>query len=719
MSENTKKSMNDFSFTQNRELSWLKFNNRVLEEAMDESVPVIERLKFISIFTSNLDEFFMVRVGSLFDLAQITPDDKDNKTGDSPIDQLRKIFATVPALIAKRDNTYKDVCHILDEFGISDVTDDELTEDESKIVNNYFEQLINPVLSPQIIDPHHPFPHLKNKTLYIAATLQGKKDKVSLGIIPVPESLPPFITLSERPLRFIRIENIILNRCQQVFGIYNVSKSAVISVTRNADISFDEEKFDDSDDDYLKIMSHLLKKRGRLAPVRLEIQGEKANGIEKLSEMLQKRLDIDKSQVFFTTSPINMKYVFSLEKKIPDSFLGDIKYTPYSPRYPEDLNPNESIIKQIEQKDRLLFYPFDQMEPFLKLLRESAKDENVISIKITIYRLASASKIAHELCTAAENGKDVTVLVELRARFDEANNIAWAERLEQSGCRVIYGIDNFKCHSKICLITRRVKNNMKYITQIGTGNYNEKTALMYTDLCLMTADDEIGHDATVFFQNMLIANLNGSYSKLLVAPISLKPNLMRLIDEEIAKGDKGRIIIKANSLTERDIIDKFSEASKAGVKIQLILRGICCLRPGIEEKTENITVTSIVGRYLEHSRIYCFGTGENTKIFISSADLMTRNISRRVEIACPIYDTDVKNQILKILYIILKDNVKARVLLSDGNYIKKYNQSGDKIDSQLYFMENSLHKPLNTTVKEPPKAIERKSLLQRIFGKNK
>ena len=717
MPENTKKSMNDFSFTQNRELSWLKFDNRVLEEATDEKVPVIERLKFISIFTSNLDEFFMVRVGSLFDLAQITPNDKDNKTGDSPTEQLKKIFAAVPSLISKRDKVYKEVCRILEEYGILDLTEDKLTENELKVVNTYFEELINPVLSPQIIDPHHPFPHLKNKTLYIASVLQNKKDKVSLGIIPVPESLPPFLTLSERPLRFIRTENIILNRCQQVFGIYNVSKSAVISVTRNADISFDEEKFDDADDDYLKIMSHLIKKRGRLAPVRLEIQGEKGNSLDKLSEMLQKRLSIDKSQVFFTSSPINMKYVFSLEKKIPDSFLGELKYTPYSPRYPEDLNPNESIIKQIEQKDRLLFYPFDQMEPFLKLLRESAADESVISIKITIYRLASASKIAHELCTAAENGKDVTVLVELRARFDEANNIAWAERLEQSGCRVIYGIDNFKCHSKICLITRRIKNNMHYITQIGTGNYNEKTALMYTDLCLMTADEEIGHDATVFFQNMLIANLNGSYSKLLVAPISLKPNLMRLIEDEIAKGDKGRIIIKANSLTERDIIDKLSEASNAGVKIQLILRGICCLRPGIEGKTENITVTSIVGRYLEHSRIYCFGMGENTKIFISSADLMTRNISRRVEIACPINDADVKNQILKILYIILKDTVKARTLLSDGNYIKKFTQSEDKIDSQRYFMENSLHIPISTVSKEPPKTAEHRNIFQKLFSR--
>ena len=691
MPESIKKGITDFSFTQNRELSWLRFNERVLEEAQDETVPIIERFKFVSIFTSNLDEFFMVRVGSLFDLAQITPDEKDNKTGDTPTQQLKKIFDRVPYLVEKRDKTYAKICSVLEECGIYDINENDLTDNEEKIIETYFENIIYPVLSPQIIDPRHPFPHLKNKQLYIASIIRDKKNKPSLGIIPVPESLPPFITLSERPFKFIRTENIILNRCEKIFDIYNVTDSAVVSITRNADISFDEEKFDDAEEDYLKIMSHLLKKRGRLAPVRLEIHGEKESHSE-LSKIFTDRLSIEKNQIFFTKSPINMKYVFNLEKKLPDMFSNELRYIPYSPRFPENLDPHKSITEQIKERDRLLFYPFDQMEPFLKLLKESANDPKVVSIKITIYRLASVSKIAHELCNAAENGKDVTVLVELRARFDEANNIAWAERLEQSGCRVIYGIDNFKCHSKICLITRHENNSIQYITQIGTGNYNEKTALMYTDLSFITADEKIGHDATVFFQNMLLANINGNYESLLVAPVSLKPNLMNLIDEEIKKGAKGRIIIKANSLTERDIIDKFYEASCAGVKINLILRGICCLRPGIEGKTENITVTSIVGRYLEHSRIYCFGTGENTKIFISSADLMTRNITRRVEIACPIYDNALKSCILKILQILLKDNVKARVLLSDGTYIKKEIKDGDKIiDSQKYFQEHSLH----------------------------
>ena len=704
----------DYSFTQNRELSWLKFNLRVLEEAMDETVPIFERLKFISIFTSNLDEFFMVRVGSLFDLNEISPDDIDNKTGQTPLKQLSEIFKQVPNLMAIKDKTYSDVCAELEQSGVCDVTYEQLNENERKIVDNYFEAIISPVLSPQIIDPQHPFPHLKNKQLYAAAVIAGKKDKKSLGIIPVPEALPDFITVCERPLRFIRMENIIINRCQEIFGIYNVVDCAIISVTRNADISFDEEKFEDAADDYLKIMSHLLKKRQRLSPVRLEIQGEEK---EELARLLRKRIELDENQVFFVKSPLNMKYVFTLEKKLHSSYSGEIKYIPYSPRYPEDIDPKGSIIEQIVQGDKLLFYPFDQIEPFLKLLKEAAFDEDTVSIKITIYRLASASKIANELCAAAENGKDVTVLVELRARFDEANNIAWAERLEQSGCRVIYGIDNFKCHSKVCLITRHVKNKIQYITQIGTGNYNEKTAAMYTDLSFMTADDEIGHDATIFFQNMLIANLNGNYSSLMVAPSSLKSGLISLIDEEIKKGENGRIIIKANSLTERDIIDKLSQASNAGVKIQLILRGICCLRPQIAGKTENIQVTSVVGRYLEHSRVYCFGNGAEMKIYIASADLMTRNLTRRVEIACPIKDKRIKTQIIKMISIILKDNVKARTLLSDGSYVKK--ETGEeKINSQLYFQQNSLHERIQrpAPAKEKVEKSEESGVFKKLFG---
>lgn len=692
MSKNSAEFVKDISYTQNRELSWLKFNERVLQEAQDETVPVMERLKFISIFTSNLDEFFMVRVGSLFDMSQISPDEKDSKSGMTPGQQLKKIYEQIPFLMQSKEKIYADVSENLRKYGICDLSADELEEGEKKYVWDYFKNFILPILSPQIIDMSHPFPHLINKNLYIAAVLKEKKDKKDkhyLGIIPVPSSLPYFISMPNEKQKFIRTENIILMFCGGLFGSYSVESARIVSVTRNADISFDEEKFDDDESDSRQKMSLMLKKRARLCPVRLEIQGENDDTLKKL---LLKRLNLDETQVYFSTAPLNMKYVFDIEKKLPESFEGDLRYIPYTPVWPADIDEYRSIIVQVEEKDKLLFYPYDKMEPFLKLLKEAAESKDVLSIKMTIYRLASASKVAQELCNAAENGKDVTVLMELRARFDEANNISWAERLEQAGCRVIYGIENFKCHSKVCLITKKTKDGIGYITQIGTGNYNEKTAAMYTDLSLITANKEIGKDAMTFFQNMLVSNLNGSYTSLMIAPVSLKSGLIKLIDSEIRKGAAGKIIIKANSLTERDIIDKLSEASCAGVKIQLILRGICCLRPGIKGKTENISVTSIVGRYLEHSRIYCFGQGENSRIYISSADLMTRNITRRVEIACPVYDKEIRETLMQMLDIMLKDNIKARSLGSDGIYIKKPSD-GEAIDSQMYFMQHSIHKP--------------------------
>ena len=719
MSKNSEKFVKDISFTQNRELSWLKFDERVLQEAEDETVPIMERLKFISIFTSNLDEFFMVRVGSLFDMSQMSPDDLDNKTGLTPVGQLKEIYKQIPHLMESRDKIYSSVMEGLGKYGILDLKSQDLTKEEIDFVSAYFKNFVMPILSPQVIDKSHPFPHLLNKALYIAALLKGKKDKTYLGLIPVPQTLPAILSMPTDKRRFMRMETIISMFCNGLFGTYTVENAGTISVTRNADISFDEEKFDDEDIDYPEKMSMLLKKRGRLAPVRLEAE----KGLDKdVVEELLDRLDIDKSQAYFTSSPLNMKYVFDLEKKLKDEKFEDIYYKPYTPQWPVDLDPKRSITSQVEEKDRLLFYPYDSMDPFLKLLKEASEDENVISVKITIYRLASASKVAQELCRAAENGKDVTVLMELRARFDEANNIAWAERLEQAGCRVMYGIENYKCHSKICLITKRKGDGLEYITQIGTGNYNEKTSSMYTDLSLLTANEKIGKDATAFFQNMLISNLEGDYERLLVAPKGLKPGLIRLIDEEIKKGPAGRIRIKANSFTERDIIDKLSQASKAGTKVEFILRGICCLKPGIEGKTDNISVTSIVGRYLEHSRIYCFGEGEDTKIYISSADLMTRNISRRVEIACPIYDKDIKNTLLEMLDIMFKDNIKARSLGNDGIYRKKDSENTEKINSQEYFLEHSIHKPfvpkekakVQEVRKQETKEHNKKSIFEKI-----
>ncbi len=696
----------DISYTQSRELSWLRFNQRVLEEATDNTVPLMERFKFISIFTSNLDEFFMIRVGSLFDLSLMAPGNIDNKTLLTPSEQLEQILKRIPGLMHLRDKIYREVSTELRFYGVYDLSPDELSREERKYLNRYYHDNIAPLLSPQIIDPRHPFPHLINKELYIAVLLRNEKGGSALGILPIPSALPDIIRMKDAPGRFVRTENLLLQHIEEIFKIYKIENSSIICVTRNADISLDEEKFDDERDDYRTLMSHLLKKRNRLAPVRLEVQGEPDR---ELLELLCDRLGIKKTQVFRFQCPINMKYVFELENLLSPAIRAETTYLPLAPRYPECLDQKRSIIEQVVQRDALLFYPFEQITPFVQLLREAAADPQVVSIKITIYRLAAGSQIAEQLCAAAENGKDVTVLMELRARFDEANNISWAERLEQAGCRIIYGPEGYKCHSKICLVTRRDHSRISNITQIGTGNYNEKTAAMYTDFCLLTTNEEIGRDATMFFQNMLIANLNGSYSNLLVAPGGLKTALFECIDEQISKGAEGRIVIKANSMTERDLIDKLKEASCAGVRIELILRGISCLLPGIPGKTENITVISIVGRFLEHSRIYCFGSGDDAKIYISSADLMTRNISRRVEIACPVYDEFARRQISAILGLLLRDNVKARVLQPDGTYLKK-DKSSNRVDSQAYFQTHSMQ------IKHPSQTEQTKNGLSH-FGK--
>ena len=684
----------EYGYTQNRELSWLRFNRRVLEEAADPTVPLMERFKFISIFTSNLDEFFMVRVGSLFDLSLVSPDEIDNKCGLTPAGQLEQVYEAIPGLVKLKDQIYATVCRQLEEKGICDLGSGDPDPEERKFINQYFRAKILPILSPQIVDSHHPFPHLVNKALYIAALLQDKKGGHSLGLVPVPDALPRFVGMPGNPARFIRMEDIILQWAPTLFGSYKLLSSCVICVTRNADIGYDEEKFDDNDGDIRNRMSKLLKKRSLLAIVRLEIHGEAGGEFLKL---LKRRIDVGEHQIYFAQSPLDMKYVYDLERALPEELVKPIQFVPYTPRWPENLDPNGSMIEQIRRRDRMLFFPFDKVDPFLHLLSEAAEREDVVSIKITIYRLASSSKIAHILCRAAENGKEVTVLMELRARFDEANNISWSRLLEDAGCRVIYGVEDFKCHSKICLITLREGDQLRYITQIGTGNYNEKTNTMYTDLSYMTAAEDIGVDGTVFFQNMLVGNLEGSYSKLLVAPVGIKKDILALIDREIAKGPEGYVCIKANSMTERQVIDKLSEASCAGVQVQMILRGICCLRPGIPGKTENIHVTSIVGRFLEHARIYCFGRGEEAKLYIASADLMTRNLNRRVEIACPIRDREIQQMLLEILNVELADNVKASSLQSDGSYFRKRSATSHN-DSQVYFMEHSLHHP------EPPEA---------------
>lgn len=671
----------DLSYTQNRELSWLKFNERVLAEAADKSVPLIERLRFASIFTSNLDEFFMVRVGSLFDLDVIAPDDVENKSGMTPAQQLDRVFEAVRPLIARRDEIYQELGQELAAKGVAELSYEGLTESQRAYVHDYYKEFIRPILSPQIIDRNHPFPHLKNKELYAAALLDAH-GKSMLGIVGVPKSVPPVLMMPGAPLRYVRTEAVVLAHLKKIFKIYEVQESAVIAVTRNADISLDEEKFDEDNPDFLNYMAKLLRKRERLAPVRLELQGS----APRLAKMLAGSLKLGPKQVYACACPLKLSYAYALDNCPPEMY-----YSPYVPVWPEYLDRETPMRTQIQQRDVLLFYPYQSMQPFLDLLKQSAADPQVLSIKITIYRLAHNSAIAKSLCEAAENGKEVTVLMELRARFDERNNIEWAREMEEAGCRIIYGPENCKCHAKICLITRRERNGFSYVTQIGTGNYNEKTSTLYTDFCMMTADPAVALDAVAFFQNILIGSLDGEYERLFVAPNAMKNRLIQLIDGEIARGAEGRIIIKANSITERDLIDKLSEASCAGVKIDLIIRGICCLVPGIAGKTENIKVTSIVGRFLEHSRIYCFGEGEACRCYLSSADIMTRNQTRRVEIACPVSSPELKRAISDYLTRVLSDNLKARRLCSDGNYLPVQAGEGEEpLSVQQWYMEHPL-----------------------------
>ena len=691
-----------YSYTQNRELSWLRFNRRVLEEAGDETVPLLERLKFIAIFTSNLDEFFMVRVGNLFDLSLVSPGEIDNKTGLTPSGQLEQIYSVIPGLIEIKNRLYDDAAALLRREGICDLTMDELTGEERKFVSTCYKAKILPVLSPQIVDAHHPFPHLVSKGLYVAALLRGKKGAASLGFLPVPDRLPAFLTMPGDPGRSIRMETVLHYYAPTLFGEFKVESACVLCVTRSADLSLDAELLEG--EDIRSRMSKLLKKRASQSVVRLELSGKMSGEFMKL---LKSRIRVESRQIYVDRSPLRMKYVFELIRTLPAERAAALSFPPYRPRWPADLDPKASIIDQVRRRDRLLFFPFDGVDPFLRMLDEAAERPDVLAIRITIYRLASSSRVAHILCKAAENGKEVTVLMELRARFDEANNISWSRLLEESGCKVIYGVEEYKCHSKICLITLRRGDKLSYVTQIGTGNYNEHTNEQYTDLSLMTADEQIGLDGTAFFQNMLVGNLEGTYRHLLVAPAGIKPRLLELIDQEIAKGPEGRIRIKANSMTEREVMDKLAEASQAGVQVQLILRGICCLRPGIPARTENIHVTSIVGRFLEHGRIYCFGRGKNAVVYIASADLMTRNLNHRVEIACPVYDQQVREQLLWILHTQLEDNVKASSLLPDGSYCRKVNTLAP-CDSQEVFMKTSIHRP------EPQAA--RPEGLRRLLG---
>lgn len=655
-------------YTQNRELSWLQFNARVLAEAEDENVPLLERFKFLAIFTSNLDEFFMIRVGSLCDMAAVDKEHTDSKSGLTAKEQLHLIYKAVEPLYARRDAAFSDVDSKLSAIGLRRLTMDSLAPDEQKYIKRYFKDIIAPVLSPQIVDSHHPFPHLEGKVLHIAALLSHKKTE-RLGLLPVPASLPPVVFLPETPSRYILTEDILLSYADHVFEMYDVLEKTVLCVTRNADIQVDDETFGVEGGDFRKKMEKLLRQRRRMAVVRVEINRPIS---DHFKEHFRSRFEVSDAQIFLSrTAPLKLGYAFSLGEHLPEKKRAFLSDAPFTPQQPAMLSAGQSLLKAALQRDILLSYPYESMEPFLQMIREAANDPAVLAIRITIYRLASKAKLVEYLCAAAENGKDVTALIELRARFDEQNNIDWSERMEEAGCKIIYGFEDYKVHSKICLITRRERGAVRHITQVGTGNYNEKTAKQYTDVSLITADERIGQDAGAFFNNMALGNLSGHYSRLFVAPTSLKNNILALMDEQIVKGKDGYILLKFNSLTDIDVIAKLREASCAGVTVEMIVRGICCLLPGVPDHTENITVTSIVGRFLEHSRIYVFGRGVEEKMYISSADLMTRNTERRVEIACPIDDPAVRARLHDILYAMQHDTVKARVLQPDGTYCKK------------------------------------------------
>lgn len=691
----------------NRELSWLKFNVRVLEEARDSSVPLCERLLFSQIFQSNLDEFFMIRVGSLTDRVLVDDNKEDNKTGMTPKEQLEAIYKRVKELVPIKDETYFDTVKELEKIGVEHVKISSLTPEEEGYLRAYFNSEIRPLISPQVVDKRHPFPFLKNKEIYAVTHLESK-NSVKLGIIPAGGSFPRIIPLPDKSrLRFLLAEDVILHYCGSVFENYRLLDKALIRITRNADINMEEGLYD-HEVDLRQVMEELLKKRKKLAPVRLEISGKLG---KEAVEYLCRQLELSGEQISQCTAPLDMGFIFSLRNRIEKAHP-EMFFEPVSPRLPATISPNIPMIQQILRRDIMLSYPYESIRPFIRLLNEAGNDPDVISIKITLYRVASNSKIVEALINAAENGKEVFVLVELRARFDEENNIEWSKRLERAGCKVMYGPENLKVHSKLMLITRKNGNELQHITQIGTGNYNEKTSELYTDLSLMTADPEIGEEAGTVFNALSIGNLVENTSHLLVAPLSLQNKIIDYIDGEIASarsGGEGYIGLKLNSLTDKVLIDKLIEASCAGVKIEMVIRGISCLVAGVSGLTENITVRSIVGRYLEHSRIYIFGKGDRQRIYISSADFMTRNTIRRVEVAAPVKSPELRKRVLHIFDIMMRDNVKARIQLPDGTYKRISPTEGEEaLMAQQYFIDEAAAAAAANAMKKPVKVKVRR-----------
>ena len=670
----------------NRELSWLKFNERVLEEAEDENTPLCERLSFVSIYQSNLDEFFMVRVGSLVDQDDVSPKMRENKTHMTAKEQIDAVIARVHELNGRRDAVYARLMEKLEEQGVRLVDFRKIGRQESERLERYFDSEIAPLISPSIVGRRQPFPFLRNKDIYAVVVLEGKKGKYKLGIIPCSAGVfPRLIEVSASEKTYMLAEELILHFIPKVFEGYAVKAKSLIRVTRNADI--DADALYDDDLDYREFMVQLIKRRKRLAPVRLELSRE-LDGI--IIDTLCRYMDVPREYVFQSATPLDLSFLFGIQ-----DFLRQRSELFYQKRIPQkspSFVSGRPILAQIREKDKLLSYPYESMRPFLEMLTEAANDDSVVSIKMTLYRVAKQSKVVEALCEAAENGKDVLVLVELKARFDEENNIEWSRRLEEAGCNVIYGLDGYKVHSKLCLITRREELGVACYTQIGTGNYNEKTARLYTDLCLMTADRDIGEEANAVFNALAKGETVHETRRLLVAPHCLQNKVLAMMDDEIRRaraGEEAYIGVKINSLTDKAIIDKLIEASCAGVKVDLVVRGICCLIAGVPEATENIRVVSIVGRFLEHSRIYIFGRGERAKVYIASADFMTRNTLRRVEVASPVMDADIRARILAMFDTMLRDNMQAREMDAQGQYHRLTPGESEPLSSQEYFFKQA------------------------------
>ena len=672
-------------YMMNRELSWLKFNERVLNESGNPRVPLAERLTFASIYQSNLDEFYMVRVGTLMDQMESSEEIRENKTNMTSKEQVKAILEATRILDKKKDMIYEQLMGELEPQGIRIINFNRLSGEEGELLETYFDQEIAPYLSANIVSKQQPFPFLKNKEIYAVALLATKSKKTKVAIIPCSNNV--FKRLIDIPTRtgtFMLSEELILHFLPKLFPRYEIVEKSLLRITRNADI--DTETIYDEDMDYRDAMENLIKQRKRMNPVRMELSRE-IN--KKLVTEICKCVNVDKKHVFISKVPLDMSFVFAIQNYLRVQRKENLFFGKRSPRMTDQLMDKKSLIGQIEKKDVLLSYPFENIKSFTNLLNEAAKDESVVSIKMTLYRLADKSQIVDALVDAAENGKEVVVLVELRARFDEESNIEYSRKLEEAGCRVIYGLNGYKVHSKLCLITRKTDNGLSYITQIGTGNYNEKTSKLYTDLSLITANEEIGKEAAEVFACLLRGETIEETHMLLVAPKCLQNKVLALIDEEIehAKNNEPAYVgIKINALTDKDIIEKLVEASQAGVKIEMIVRGICCMIPEIKGYTENITVISIVGRFLEHSRIYRFGTPEREKVYIASADYMTRNTLRRVEVAAPVLDDKLREKLDFMFDTMMKDDEKGKRLNAKGNYEdRKVNEK--KLDSQELFYE--------------------------------